>query len=156
MQTGLLMTEKKNNKMISVIKKIVLILTFINLNNLLNAQQFEQVEFEFCEEMIKSKQFDMLDFSLVVKGDTFPFPRIGQNKYLNPISFFQIQYNPTDTIYMVVESRKYIFSFDVDHRFLNYERQNFCIKRYRNRLKKYQYSMGWTLGISGPCQVKKK
>lgn len=140
----------------SVIKKLALILIIAHASNLLNAQQFDSVRFEFCEEMIRSKQFDILEFSLVVKGDTFPFPKIGQNTYLNPIGFFGIHYTPSDTIYMLVENRKYVFSFDVDHRFLKYEKHSFCIKRYKNRHKKYQYSIGWSLGVSGPCQVRKK
>lgn len=140
----------------SVIKKLALILIIAHASNLLNAQQFDSVRFEFCEEMIRSKQFDILEFSLVVKGDTFPFPKIGQNTYLNPISFFSIHYTPSDTIYIIVENRKYVFSFMLDHRFMNFDKKYFCINRFNYRQKKYRYTMGGHLSISGPCKVSKK
>ena len=74
------------------------------------------INIEICSEFLNKKENKILELLLVHNNDTFYFPKIDSNLYLNPISFYQLDstYNEStnQNVTILLKNSKYIYEIE--------------------------------------------
>lgn len=143
-------------------KKIIFIICFVFVS-MDSMCQNQVIEIEFCEKLLSKNK--ILQMNLLYNGDTLPFPKIGSNKFLSPVYFYNLDstdfvYTEKDTVYkfvsILLESCKYNYEFSVISTFVLPGLNRFCITgKRRKNLSEFNYGEG-SLDIADWAKRKKK
>lgn len=136
-------------------KRILLLVLSVVFTNPIFGQ-IKAMRINFCDEMLKRKENNIMQFKLIHEKDTFIFPQIGDKTFLNPINYYQINIDSSQkNMTVLFENAKYIYILDVNIDYFFWESPNFCITN-RKFSKEYVYYYGGTYWAASYAKRYKK
>lgn len=143
--------------------KIILLILILFVTQLtVMGQCLDTIKLIPCEEMVRNKENNFFQFSIVYKEDTLIVPKVGKDIYINPVKlygldsldFIKKRNDTIQNITLLFETNKFIYISEVYASFFTYSNR-FCLLK--GKKKTYWFNVGGAyISINQAKRIKKK
>lgn len=117
----------------------------------------DELEIQLCNELSEINDNNLFELKLIIGLDTFLFPKIGENKYLNPLKFFNVD-SKNESVFVVYENTEYTYQLSFLIEDLKYSHIDLCIenKVFNKNQVKWSYTNYYGKNLAGITERIKK
>ncbi len=106
--------------------------------------QSDTLIIRLCDDMLTKKENKTYQYIMIYKEDTLIIPKIGENIYLNPIKYYNLQFDSTNRyVKLVFENTKYIYDIGLISVFFLERGSTFCISGKKKWCRTYMGHKFW-------------